>query len=428
MAVLSAFQFFPRYSDTAQPIPKYLHQTCTALISLRYYLDTRRPSSRPDGKFPLKLAVSRHGSTALLPVLAYATREEWDPKLQQLKGGRWGDAGKLNQYLAKIMMRAEDLVRDMVLSEDVATMTAVQIRDRIAEKVMDAGVGLTLGEYYDKVAAEKKGGTRTQFARARAAFEKGVPRIMDRPLSSITERDVAKIDANLRKHVAHNTRNTYISKLTQVLKRAHREGLVSADAGRDIKLKMVTTRSRDLTLEQLRVLFALEPETELGREALDFFRLSFYLRAINPVDLLKATPDQVFNGRLMYERSKTGKDYSVKVEPEAQAIMDRRSDDWRIWAPGRFRDPHNYPQDLNDELRKMSKAAGLPTVTMYWARHTFATLMVETGTPIETVAAALGHSYGPKVTMGYVSIREKAVDEATRRLYDYVAGTWVPSK
>lgn len=125
------------------------------MISLRYYLDTRRPSRRPDGKFPLKLAVTRHGDTAMLPVLAYASKEEWDAGAQRLKGGRFGDAGKLNQYLAKVMIRAEDLVRELILSSEVAVMTPVQIRDRLAEKVLDAGVGRTLGEYYDKITAEK---------------------------------------------------------------------------------------------------------------------------------------------------------------------------------------------------------------------------------------------------------------------------------
>ena len=396
------------------------------MISLRYYLDTRKPSRRPDGKFPLKLAVTRHGDTALLPVLAYASRDEWDAKAQRLKGGRWGDAGKTNQYLAKVMIRAEDLVRELILSSEVAVMTPIQIRDRLAEKVLDAGVGRTLGEYYDKVTAEKKGATRRAFELARVAYEKAVPRIMSRPLSSITTADVAKIDAWLSSKLAPNTRNTYIAKLTQVLKRAHKEGFISADAGRDVKLKPVTTRSRALTVDQLRTFLALEPGTEAGKVALDFFRLSFYLRAMNPVDLAKAKTGQIFNGRLHYVRSKTGKDYSVKVEPEAQEIIDRRSDGEHLLAETAGRDYHTHLLHVDENLRVLAKGNGLPPVTMYWARHTFATLMVEIGIPIEMVAAALGHSYGPKVTMSYVSIREKQVDDAVRKLYDYVAGTWNP--
>ena len=398
------------------------------MISLRYYLDTRKPSRRPDGKFPLKLAVTRHGDTAMLPVLAYASKEEWDPGAQRLKGGRFGDAGKLNQYLAKVMIRAEDLVRELILSSEVAVMTPVQIRDRLAEKVLDAGVGRTLGEYYDKITAEKNGGTRRGFEMARGSYEKAVPRIMSRPLSSITSADVAKIDAWLSGHLAANTRNTYIAKLTQVLRRAHKEGLISTDAGRDVKTKPVITKSRALTVEQLRTFLALEPGSDLGRIALDFFRLSFYLRAMNPVDLAKARNAQIFNGRLNYVRSKTRKDYSVRIEPEAQAVIDRCSDGTHLLAETSSREYKTHLQHCDAALRALAKGNGLPPVTMYWARHTFATLMIEIGIPIETVAASLGHSYGPKVTMGYVTIREKLVDDAVRKLYDYVAGTWAPEK
>lgn len=397
------------------------------MISLRYYLDTRKPTTRPDGKYALKLAVTKHGRTALMPILAYATRAEWDSKAQRVKGGTVGDAGKLNTYLARRMLRFEEVVRDLVEGDGGAALTALQIRDAIAERCMDAGPGLTLGEYYDRITREKAGSTRRSFELARVSYERAVPRIMDRPLASVTDRDVDRIDAWLRTHLAPNTRNTYIAKLTQVMKRAHREGLNAADAGRNVKLKMVSTRSRALTVEQLRALLAAEPETEVGAEALDFFRLSFYLRAINPVDLSRATPDDVFNGRLMYARAKTGKDYSVRIEPEAQAIIDRRGDNARLWASGAQRDSRNYQQDLNDALRKLSKGLGLPPVTMYWARHTFATLMLETGASVELIAAALGHSYGPRVTMGYVTVRERAVDDAVRRVYDYVAGNYTPA-
>lgn len=397
------------------------------MISLRYYLDTRRPSRRPDGKFPLKLAVTKRGDTALMPVLAYATPQEWDPAAQRFRGRSIGTVAEMNRYLATVMMRAEDVLRQLVLSGEAAPLPATGIRDRIAEVVLDSGPGVSLGEYYDKVAAEKHGSTRKAFNDARICYEKAVPRIMSKPLAALTEADVQKIDAWLKGHRAASTRNTYIAKLTQVTKRAHKEGLLQADVGRGIKLPYVTTRDRSLTLEQLRTLLAVEPETERGREALDLFRLSFYLRAMNGVDLARATPDDIFNGRLAYTRAKTGKDYSVRVEPEALEILERRGDDSHLFAPmAAFAHYDRYIQDVNDALRAMSKRAGLPPVTMYWARHTFASLLLEIGTPVELIAAALGHSYGPRVTMGYVSIREKQVDDAVRRLYDYVAGTWAP--
>ncbi len=394
------------------------------MISLRFYLDTRRPSRRPDGRFPLKLAVTKRGDTALLPVAAFATREEWNQDLQRMRG-RMGRDLEVNRYLVQLLVKCDDLVQRMVLSGEAAPLTASGVRDRLAAVLLDTGAGVSFGEYYDRIAATKHGSTARTFRIARAAFVRADSRIMSRPLASITEKDVARIDTFLRAHFAPTSRNTYISKLAHVLKSAHKEGLSPADAGREIRIRQTTTKSRALTVEQLRLFLGAEPERERAREALDFFRLSFYLRAMNPVDIWKATPDYVFNGRLQYTRSKTGKDYSVKVEPEAQRILDARSSASRLFETS-ARDYGNFLQDTSEELRRIAKDLELPPVTMYWARHTFASLLVEIGETIETVAAALGHSYGPRITMGYVTIREKAVDDAVRRLFDYVAGTWEP--
>lgn len=395
------------------------------MISLRFYLDTRRPSKRPDGRFPLKLAVTKRGDTALLPVAAFATREEWNPDLQRMRG-RMGFDRDVNRYLVQLLVRCDDLVQKMILSGEAAPLTASGVRDRLAAILVDTGDGISLGDYYDKIAKEKHGSTAIMFRNARISYEKAVPRIMRRPLSSITEKDVAKIDSYLRAHLSPNSRNTYITKLTQVLKRAHREGLTPADAGRDIRIRQAPTKSRSLTVEQLRIFLAMEPDRRQAQDALDFFRLSFYLRAMNPIDLWKTHPDAIFNGRLIYTRSKTGKDYSVKVEPEARWILAEKGHSDRMLNSMVGRDYDNYLQDMDDELRAMAKAAKLPPVTMYWARHTFATLLLEIGTQVEIIAAAMGHSYGPRVTMGYINIRQKQVDDAVRRLFDYVAGTWAP--
>lgn len=392
------------------------------MITLRYYLDARRKSGRPDGKHTIKLAVTKRGRTALLPVCAYATREEWDPAAQRLRGRNVGSVAQLNRYLAMMMVKFEDALRDLILSGEAAPLTAYDVRDRLEAAVFESGPGLTLGEYYDKVTEEKHGATKIAFRNARTMFARAVPRIMEKPLASFTDKDVSRIDAYMQAHLAPNTRNTYIAKLTQVTKRAHREGLMSADAGRAVKMKTVIPKSRALTLEQLRVFLAADPATERGREALDLFKLSFYLRAMNAIDIAKAGPDNIYNGRLGYTRSKTGKDYSVKLEPEALEIIARRGDRRHLFAPmAAFATQDRYIQDVNRCLRSLAKGNGLPPVTMYWARHTFASLLIDSGSTMEITAGALGHSYGPRITAGYVTIQQRQVDDAVRKVYDLVA-------
>lgn len=59
-------------------------------------------------------------------------------------------------------------------------------------------------------------------------------------------------------------------------------------------------------------------------------------------------------------------------------------------------------------------------ISAYWARHTFATLLAELDTPIDTISLALGHSYGSRITQVYINPDLRKADEAVRRLINYV--------
>lgn len=60
-----------------------------------------------------------------------------------------------------------------------------------------------------------------------------------------------------------------------------------------------------------------------------------------------------------------------------------------------------------------------PELTMYHARHTWASLAAELDIPKETIAAAPGHSQS-SVTDIYIDFDQRKVDEANRRVIDYV--------
>ena len=63
-----------------------------------------------------------------------------------------------------------------------------------------------------------------------------------------------------------------------------------------------------------------------------------------------------------------------------------------------------------------------PNLSSYWSRHTWATLAAEIDIPIETISAALGHSYGSSTTNIYIRFDLKKVDDANRKVIDYVMG------
>lgn len=56
----------------------------------------------------------------------------------------------------------------------------------------------------------------------------------------------------------------------------------------------------------------------------------------------------------------------------------------------------------------------------YWARHSWATIAASLDIPNETIAAALGHSYGNRVTSIYINFDEKKIDAANRSVLNLI--------
>ena len=96
-----------------------------------------------------------------------------------------------------------------------------------------------------------------------------------------------------------------------------------------------------------------------------------------------------------------------------------RQQDPRTWVPQLKlfldRDEASFRSQADKVLKRFFDG-----LSMYWARHSWATLAAELEIPIETIAAALGHNYGSRVTNVYINFNQKKIDEANRRVIDYL--------
>jgi integrase len=162
----------------------------------------------------------------------------------------------------------------------------------------------------------------------------------------------------------------------------------------------------------------------------------FYLWGINLIDLFNLTDKNMVNGRIEYIRAKTGKFYSVKVEPETLEIIERyKGEKYLINIHDRYKNHKDYMKHLNKGLSKIGpvikkSANGVPVMkpicsdlTTYWARHTWATIAAELDIPKETIAAGLGHEIGNDITSIYIDFNMKKVDDANRKIINYANPT-----
>ncbi len=108
---------------------------------------------------------------------------------------------------------------------------------------------------------------------------------------------------------------------------------------RRFKIKRTATKHRNIPIERLREMLHFNQQEFIEREKLtankhtsvfpnvqkylDLFFLSFYLCGINIKDLLFLKSEDIVNGQLSILRAKTNTHILLKIEPEAQTLMDK---------------------------------------------------------------------------------------------------------
>jgi hypothetical protein len=179
------------------------------------------------------------------------------------------------------------------------------------------------------------------------------------------------------------------------------------------------TKKRNLKLEQIKMIRNLEPAPE-SREELgkDMFMLSFYLCGMNAVDIYNLSPENIIDGRIEYNRSKTKsrrKDkafISVKLVKDAEFILRKYIGKLNL----RYANFENFDRAINIGLKQLLADTDLPNVTLYWARHSFGNLARnKCRISKDDVALALNHidSYH-KTTDIYLEKDWKIVDDVQK--------------
>ena len=201
----------------------------------------------------------------------------------------------------------------------------------------------------------------------------------------------------------------------------------------DFKIQHSETRHLNLTIEQARLLKNYDLTEEHIAKCRDIFMLMIYLRGINAADLFNAKKDQIINGRLEYYRRKTGAFTSVKIEPEAQAIINKYAgNEYVLDIAEKYADTKNYLRRMDKYLKKVGPVQMGPRgkktylgmfdkISSNGARHTWASLTFELGYSIDTASDGLTHKSGHKTTNIYVNrYKMLNVDRANRHVIDYI--------
>ncbi|MGZ3766750.1 MAG: site-specific integrase [Mucilaginibacter sp.] len=157
--------------------------------------------------------------------------------------------------------------------------------------------------------------------------------------------------------------------------------------------------------------------TELAKE---LFMLSFYLCGINAVDLYHISKNNIKKGRLEYNRCKTEgrrKDnafISIKLIEEAVPLLEKYIEKLSL----RYATSKGFDGALSRGMKHLREITGIPEVTYYWARHSFANCARnDCRLSKDDIALALNHvDNGHRTTDIYLSKDWKIVDEVQQKV------------
>ena len=242
--------------------------------------------------------------------------------------------------------------------------------------------------------------------------------------------------------VCSNTSSFYLRILRATYNKAVAKGLTPQQHPfRDVYTGIAKTRKRAIPSESVSQIKRLDsvqdlsPKEEMARDA---FLLSFYLRGISFIDLAHLRKTDLRDGYLHYTRSKTGQRLTIRWEKDMQDMLEKYQHQTAS-SPYLFpflaeevhgsqgknidkkqeeiRQYHNAEARISYHLRKLGGRMGIKgKLTLYVARHSWASAARDNHVSISVISEALGH-HSETTTLIYLrSIKSSEVDDANARI------------
>jgi integrase/recombinase XerD len=172
------------------------------------------------------------------------------------------------------------------------------------------------------------------------------------------------------------------------------------------------SKGEALTIEQLQTLFDIETTPGLPEhEARLFWLFSFHCQGMNFTDIGHLKYSNIKGDVLTYIRQKTRETENeetpieIPLTDSIRAIInelgnpDKKPGSYLFEILKKGMSPEQQYKAIqqkvkatNAELKKLCEANDLPAITTYWARHSYANLLKQTGESVDMIREMLGHS------------------------------------
>lgn len=185
---------------------------------------------------------------------------------------------------------------------------------------------------------------------------------------------------------------------------------------------------RPLTLDEIMLLYNYQPLTKVEDFAKSMFMFSYLCSGMNMADIFRLQHSNFSDDRITFIRQKTKgkgkvKTLSIKLTDEIRDIVSRHKIHslnsnyvFRVFNDNMSEEEKHKAKDvaissINRSLKEIATKVGITkSISTYYARHSYATILMESGTPTIYISKKLGHS-SISTTEAYLSQFSKEKEE-----------------
>ena len=393
-----------------------------------------------DGTHPLMLRLTKNRRIKYISLHISLAPQYWDA--EKCKPRRnCPDKERIEALIQQKTQELQSQVMDFKTSDKEYTLNTLV--EKASRKVVRQTIGDYLNGYIDRLLSANRVGNAKTFQELRTSLTKFC-RSLDFYFIDIDAEWLKRYEQWLRveRHYSDNSIGIRFRSLRVLYNSAITDGLIKKtdspfDTFKVSRFKEATAK-RSLTKEDIRRIMDCEVRTltkypkPFLQLAKDLFLFSYLSCGINLTDILHIRYADIVDGRLVFNRQKTGKLLSFQLQPAALDILDK------------YRQPNTHPQDyifpvlrrsvhvtaqqqygrvqrtnkrINRYLKLIGEHLHLPiTLTTYVARHSFATVLKRSGVSTSIISESLGHS-SEKITQIYLdSFENSQIDAAMQNL------------
>lgn len=352
---------------------------------------------------------------------------EWNAGTSSVTIPTWADADRkhhlhmIQKHISRDVLRLENIIRDL-------TLKSVCSADAIVDVYRKQTSLQSFFNFMDSVIGQLKRLNRERtsetYASALSSFMR-FRRNKDIQLDDMDEDLIMEYEAWLKTNgVSLNTISFYMRILRATYNRAVEKELTAQKYPfRHVYTGMDKTVKRAISLKDIRRIKELDltgkPHWELAR---DMFLFSFYTRGMSFIDMAYLKKSDLKNGILSYRRHKTGQQLHIRWE----SCMEETVAKYAAGCSGDYLLPilklpskklrSQYKSTLfriNKYLKEIARLCGIAApLTMYTARHSWASIAKSKNIPISVISEGMGHDSEETTRIYLASLDGSVIDKA----------------